>query len=199
MTADLQWCFEQIEHRGIYRCPNGELMQGSTPVGVIYWQFYLRRCMFNPVFTNAVAHHLLERLPSTDVQFAGVETSGTTLAYALAQASGTPMLGIRKQPKPYGLTNFTEGRITGKPLVIVDDLIGSGSTLHRAHLTLKSFNLNVSDQHVVIVDKTDMKAPPRIDVPGVTVNHLFKRDQFALRWDEYVERYGQDPNFGPHY
>jgi orotate phosphoribosyltransferase len=184
----------EIDHTGIYRVrPGGRMIPAKAPNLGYMWQFYLRNCLFNPRFTLLAAELLVHGLPDKDVQIAACEDAGVPLGLAMAAILGEPMISVKKERKSYGLLNFTEGRVTGKPLLLVDDLAGSQRTLMNAIGVLKAFNLPIADQYVALVNKG--KHPINY-IDGKQLIYLFTGDDFALTWDEYVDRYKCEPDFG---
>ncbi|MEM9469936.1 MAG: phosphoribosyltransferase family protein, partial [Pseudomonadota bacterium] len=70
-------------------------------------------------------------------QIAGMEVAAVPLVTALlmkAKARGlkTSGLVVRKERKTSGLGKSIEGEITGDPIILVDDIMNSGSSLEKA-------------------------------------------------------------------
>jgi orotate phosphoribosyltransferase len=193
----LEYVRGEIEHRGIYRCPPGTCVTARAPGRIYTWQFYLRRCLFNPKFAFSAAELLLDKLPSHDIQIAACEDAGVTLGFAMSTILGTPLLSIKKTRKAYGLLNFTEGVVSGAPIVLVDDLAGSQETLRKSTRTLQAFGLPIADQYVALINKT--KGTHDTYVKDKELISLLTCEDFELTWEEYAEKYKKDPVFGPHY
>ena len=200
-TSSEKWTYlkNEIEHRGIYRVPQGQTaIPAKAANDSYYWQFYLRRCLFDPKFVTAAAELLIEKLPHTNVQIGACEDAGITLGFGMSAILGSPMISLKKTRKSYGLLNFTEGRVTGNPILLVDDLAGSQDTLKKSVRLLQAFNLPVADQYVALIDKT---------VGTHTENYLNQRqlislftcNDFSLMWNTYVARHQRAPDFGPYY
>jgi orotate phosphoribosyltransferase len=111
---------------------------------------------------------------------------------------GEPMLSVKKARKVYGLMNFTEGRVTGKPLLLVDDLAGSQGTLKIALRTLYAFGLPTAEQYVAMVDKTQYGHAQSYLADKQLIS-LFTCKDFALSWEDYVSKYNKEPDFGQFY
>jgi orotate phosphoribosyltransferase len=154
--------------------------------------------LFNPKFALNAAKLLVDMLPSKDVQIAACEDAGVPIGLAMAAVMGTPMLSVKKTRKAYGLLNFTEGVVTGKPIVLVDDLAGSQRTLITAVNTLHAFKLTTADFYVALVDKSQGTHPQNY-VASKELISRFACDQFALSWSDYVEKYNREPDFGRFY
>src|SRR2546425_9223981 len=92
------------------------------------------------------------RLP---FQVGGLEAGAIPLVVAIAMAGqqrGTPVNAfvVRKERKPYGLSKTIEGVLTADPIVIVDDLINSGSGREKCPVMLGEAGHRFRDLFVVI-------------------------------------------------
>jgi len=192
--AKWHWLRSEIEHRGIYRTVPGTYIPAKTAGQVYSWQFYLRRCLYNPVFLNATAELLVGQLTSTAVQIGACEDAGVVLGMAMAQRLGTPMFSIKKQPKAYGLQNRLEGPITGLPVVLVDDLAGSQATLRSSRQLLNTLGINVASEYCTLINKTVGTHNTYLD--DMRLISLFTCDDFKLTWEEYETEYNRKPDFG---
>lgn len=60
---------------------------------------------------------------------AGVATGGIAQGALVAQEFGIPMVYVRSEKKAHGLENKIEGRVeTGKSVVVIEDLVSTGSS-----------------------------------------------------------------------
>ena len=102
--------------------------------------------------TEAVSHALVARLPEDAEMLVTAEAKSIPLIYAMSVKSGLPYLVLRKSRKPYmagaistEVISITTGqpqtlwmdgrdigRVKGKKVVFVDDVISTGSTLKGA-------------------------------------------------------------------
>lgn len=187
----------EIEHKAIYRTRPGMTIPAKQPNTIYTWQFYLRRVLLDPKFVFTAAELLVDMLPEKDVQFAACEDAGVPLGLAMASVIDQPLLTVKKTRKAYGLLNFTEGYPTGKPIVLIDDLAGSQTTLRSAAKLLVAFNLPLSKFYVTLLNKTRDSHDAYLKNKGLI--SLFTCEDFALTWDEYVARYNHDPDFGIQY
>lgn len=198
-AAKMQYLHDEIEHNAVYRvAPGGRSIPGKAPGTWYTWQLYLRRCMFDPKFVFTAAELLVELLPDRNVQIGACEDAGVPLGLAMASILGTPMLSVKKARKVYGLLNFTEGRATGQPILLVDDVAGSQSTLKNCVKILESFKLPVADQYVTLMNKT-VATHAENYVGGKELISLFTLDDFAMSWTDYVKKFKCEPQFGPYY
>jgi orotate phosphoribosyltransferase len=189
----------EIEHNGVYRvAPTGRKLPGKAPAMQYTWQFYLRRCMFDPKFVFTAAELLVDKLPDRDVQICACEDAGVPLGLAMATILGTPMLSMKKSRKVYGLLNFTEGKATGRPILLVDDLAGSQNTLKGAARALEAFGLPIAGQYVALINKTQGTHAENY-VKQKELISLFTCDDFAMSWKAYVEKFKREPDFGAYY
>jgi len=190
----------EIEHNAVYRVePNGRKLPGKAPNVTYSWQIYLRRCMFDPKFVFTAAELLVSKLPrGLDVQIGACEDAGVPLGLAVATIMSTTMISIKKSRKVYGLLNFTEGRVTGKPILLVDDVAGSQNTLRSAVYTLGAFKLPVADQYMTILNKTQGTHKQNY-LGDKELISLFTCEDFAMNWTAYVKKFNRDPDFGSYY
>ena len=201
VEKEIKWQYlrQEIDHNGVWRLePGSNPIKGKAPNTKYTHQFYLRRCLLDPTFLFTAAELLIDKLPTKDVQIGACETAGVSLGIAMATYLKTPMITIKKTHKEYGLLNYTEGKITGKPILLVDDLAGSQNTLKLAEWILTSFKLPMADQYVTLVDKTQ-RTHYESYLPNKQLISLFRCEDFSLSWNAYVEKYNCNPNFGPHY
>lgn len=189
----------EIEHKAIYRvAPGSPKLLAKSPNAYYTWQIYLRRCMFDPEFVYAAAELLLDSLPQGRFQFAAVEDAGNPLAQALGTITNTPWISVKKQRKLYGLHNWTEGRVSGDPIILVDDLAGSKSSLKSAKSVLLAFKLNLAPYYLTVIDKTQ-GTHNNSYINDFKLVSLFTCEDFSMTWNAYKEKYRCDPDFGPHY
>ena len=184
----------EIEHRGIYRCEPGTYIPAKAKDKFYSWQFYLRRCLYDPKFTNTAADLLVELLSDKNVQVGACEDAGVVLGMAIAERLGTPMFSIKKKPKAYGLQNKLEGRLTGQPVLLVDDLAGSQATLRSSRQMLTMMNILVAREYVTLINKTTASHDTYLD--DMKLISLFTCDDFKLTWADYVTEYNKQPEFG---
>jgi len=201
MTRDEIWEFlrSEVEHKGIFRVPpNGRNLPAKAPNKSYSWQFYLRRCLFDPKFVLGSAELLVGMLPDKNIQIGACEDAGVPLGLAMSAILGTPMISVKKTRKVYGLLNFTEGVATGKPIVLVDDLAGSQDTLKKSVNILHAFGLPTADFYVALVNKTQGTHKNNY-VGEKELISLFTCDDFAMSWAEYVDKFNKKPEFGAYF
>jgi len=196
-TISLDGVRTRIDHHGIYRVKPGlQRLPGKAPNSWYSWQFYLRRVLYDPACLRTIVDALAERLDLSYTQLGACEDAGVCLATALSLRTGVSMFSIKKRRKDYGLLNFTEGPILDRPVLLVDDVSGSQTTLRRAaHFIKLHLNLPPAGQYAVVVNK-DVATHTGAYLDGPTLVSLFDASEFALTWDDYYARYGVEPVFG---
>lgn len=84
-----------------------------------------------------------ESFPKPDV-IAGVATGGIALGALVAQEMGLPFVYVRPSAKGHGLQNQVEGHIEeGQNVVVIEDLISTGSSSLKAVEALRDAKCNV--------------------------------------------------------
>ena len=195
--SDHEFLRSEIEHKGIYRCKPGTRIPAKIQNKNYTWQFYLRRCMYDPKFLNIAAELLVKKLGSLEVQVGACEAAGVTLGMSIAQKLQIPMISIKKTPKEYGLKNILEGRLVGLPILLVDDLAGSQITLQNSYNLLRGFGVQVAPEYVTLVDKTVNTHDSYLK--RMKLISLFTCEDFKLSWADYVSEYNREPDFGISY
>ncbi len=122
--------------------------------------------------TEAAAHALAARMPPGAQVLVTAEAKSIPLAYALSVATGLPYVVLRKTHKPYmgdALSAETLSITTGKPqtlyldekdrstvhgrnVVVVDDVISTGSTLQGMRLILQKAGAHVIADMAILTE-----------------------------------------------
>lgn len=169
----------------IVRCPPGYYLKASIDGHAYTWQFYLRNAIFNQTALYCITKLLLDKTKD-GVQYAAMESAGPPILSSMSivkmsMGSELNTFAIRKEQKKYGLLNWFEGYVVpDMPVVIVDDISNSKSTIGRAANILKHHGLHVAGA-LSIVDKKGSN-----DVEGIPVDSIFSVDDFQLGWDDYT-------------
>jgi orotate phosphoribosyltransferase len=141
--------------------------------------FYMKRGMYNIDFMIPCAKILIYRIEGSikhfDFQLAGVETGATPLLTSIPLVLASYNIkvnafSIRKDKKTYGLLNRIEGIPNRKPVLLIDDIYNSGSSVRKArqHLAEEGIN-NIMEKTVSILCKKP--APHNI---------------YAYTWDKFT-------------
>ena len=82
---------------------------------------------------------------------ASVPTGGLVVTSALAIETVKPLIYVRNKPKEHGATKSIEGKTsTGMKVVMLDDVLTTGTSVLNGIKQLKDASLSVSDVYVVI-------------------------------------------------
>lgn len=195
-----------IDNNCIFRCDPEQSYAPGAPKGVMHggvaryntYQFYLRRMTHNPVMMHYTSLLLLDHIAvrhketgqTPYFQLCGLETGSLPIMAALqhtALAFGLSInaFSIRKERKKYGLFNFIEGIPTEAPVIIVDDLINSGSSVNRCiDVCEYEFGLKVDPQvySIVTLAKPPFQFKNRNTV--YDINSIFVENDFEYEFSK---------------
>ena len=111
------------------------------------WLFDLRRVSSHSKYLETVADYFWQVYKDYwPFQLAGIAVSGVPLATAIMLFAPVPVTSviIRQVRKNYGTCRIIEGELDhSKPVVLVDDTLGSGETFKAARAELASEGLEV--------------------------------------------------------
>jgi outer membrane protein assembly factor BamB len=86
---------------------------------------------------------------------------------------------VRKERKRYGAGRVIEGEITAEPIIIVDDLINSGSSLEKVRVALAALNRKI-DMIFVVVNFRSEPGKDWLARHQLYISSLFSLDDFGL-------------------
>lgn len=75
---------------------------------------------------------------------AGVATAGIPHASIVAHEMGLPLIYVRSKAKAHGQKNQIEGRVIGKSVLVIEDLISTGGSALKAIDAIKEENVAIS-------------------------------------------------------
>ncbi len=174
------------------------------------WVFDFRAALLEPSFLDALTEALWQKLePFYPFQLGGQETAAIPLVAGLVMKSvskGKPVNGfyIRKSRKRYDLQQQVEGSLTDAPVILVDDLLNSGSTIQRQVLLLKELGKQVvavqtivrfrneSDYSFLTKQSIALHALFTLADFGLTLNAPHERLPSPKEWYDILW-YGQSP------
>ncbi len=197
---DREWCRAFIDHNCIYRSPPWELAITSQDGGVAAWQFYLPIAILNQEFAPAVGRlfwlRYAEKFQREPFQLCGCESGGSLLASVLQSRSfnvrPVNVFMVKKAAKTYGLKNWLEGVVLPDvPVLLVDDVVGSGKTISQQRCRLYEFGLKIAGTFAIAAVK-QQDARMQLNNP---IDTLYKPSDFARLHEEYVRKYGKQPEF----
>lgn len=176
-----------INDNCIVRVPPGYYMEGLPGDDEKKeWQFYLRVAIYEQNCLFEIVKWLYER-HDDNFQYAAMESAGPPILSALKlfgvnQRRQIDGFAIRKDQKKYGLKNWFEGLINPfKPVIILDDMANSKSTIIRAAEICKAHGLTVAGART-IANKKDVD-----NVDGIPVDSIFSMKDFDLTWWQYYK------------
>ncbi len=122
--------------------------------------------------TEAAARALAKQLPAGTDYLVTAEAKSIPLAYALSAVSGLPYIVLRKSYKPYMgdalsaetlsittnkpqtlfLDEMDRDRIRGKRVVVLDDVISTGSTLQGMRLIMQKAGATVIAEAAILTE-----------------------------------------------
>ena len=102
---------------------------------------------------------------------ASVPTGGLVITSALAIEIVKPLIYVRNKPKEHGTTQSIEGKISsGMKIIMVDDIMTTGTSVLNGVKQLKESGLSVSDVFVII-DRLERDSREFSDI-GVRIHQL---------------------------
>ena len=161
--------------------PKGEFLEG--------WIFDLRRIFFLPDSLDILSGLIWKKLePEYPFQIGGQELSAIPLISAIilkSRQAGKPISGfvLRKSRKKVGLQKIIEGEITDEKIIIVDDLVNSGSTIFKIASVLESMDKKIHSI-IAIVDFENKIFQEKVRKYNLLFSPLFKLSEFGLSLKE---------------
>jgi orotate phosphoribosyltransferase len=126
----------------------------------------------DPVLLKEITAELAKRMPGSFDALAGLEMGGIPLATMLSQATGLPLLLIRKKAKDYGTCRYAEGgEVRGRHLLIVEDVVTSGGQILESVKALRADGALIS-QVVCVIDRQS-GGRENLAREGLTLTSLF--------------------------
>ena len=156
----------------------------SRSGGRLDWLIDLRPVFLNAVHLRRIAAGFWALFGDREPrQIAGMETAAIPLLAALLLAAPASRdhdgLMIRKERKTTGRGNLVEGRPSGLPVLLVDDVLNSGSSAEKARVAIEAAGGRVAEIFVVI-DYRSRKGLAWRERHGIAVTSLFTLDDFGL-------------------
>lgn len=162
--------------REIYEISNirGTFLLRSGQTSSEYFDKYLFEG--NPKCLSEIAKVALKLIPQGTDYLAGLEMGGIPVATMISHYSEIPCLFIRKTAKEYGTCKYAEGgSISGKRLVIVEDVVTSGGAILDAVKKLRSDGAIVKD--VICVIDRESGGAENLLADGLRLIPVFRKSQ----------------------
>ncbi|MDB5238641.1 MAG: Quinonprotein alcohol dehydrogenase [Candidatus Kaiserbacteria bacterium] len=148
------------------------------------WLFDFRALMLRPDALDSFAEMFWERHKDLyPFQVCAMESAGIALVAAIVMKSvqhKKPVTGLflRKSRKKDGLMRQIEGTPDTSPVILVDDLINSGSTFEKQMLVLKNAGLTVSRVFTILAFR-EKKLYRFLEEAHVAVDSIFELPEFG--------------------
>lgn len=177
---------EAIQKHVLVRKEDGvQIVSTEGTAATADWLFDFRALMLQPTWLNRYAEIFWEKYGSHyPFQVAGMETAGIALVAAIVMKGverGTPVNGffIRKSRKRQGLMKMIEGTPTNDPVILVDDLMNSGQTIHKQVEIIAAIGKRVTDVFVLLVYRA-REAYAFTETDHVKLDYLFTLKDFGI-------------------
>jgi orotate phosphoribosyltransferase len=126
----------------------------------------------DPKLLKDIAEAMVKLVPPGIDALAGLEMGGIPLATMLSQLTDLPVLLVRKKAKDYGTCKIAEGgRVRGRRLLIVEDVITSGGAILDAAKALREEGAELSA--VVCVIDRESGGPANLAKSDLSLTSLF--------------------------
>ncbi len=165
---------QKIQERALLTEGSFKLRSGQTS------SFYFDKYRFesHPELLFQIAKHLKPFIPSSTDLLAGLELGGVPLATALSFETGLPCVFVRKKAKEYGTQALAEGgKIQGKKLLIIEDVITTGGQVIASVSELRKLGA-VIDTVVCVIHRHLHNNNPQIQKSQLKLQALFNLSHF---------------------
>lgn len=124
---------------------------GKNPNKTLTRIFNVKRALYNTEFnlkcSKMIIYQIQTHIGHFDFQLCGLETGCIPMLIGIPmvlQSYGVNInaFSVKKQPKEYGIRNRIEGQPNDKPILLIDDIYNSGSTITACKKYLKEQNLS---------------------------------------------------------
>ena len=145
------------------------------------WYFDGKLLVLDPMGATLVSSWMAPKVLDTEPTAIGGPMTGADLLVPIIMGSSQAYRGmtgflVRKSPKLHGLSKFIEGPlITGKKVVLVDDVISTGQTMLRAIGVVLEMDCKI-DRIVTIMDRDDLGGSDKLRELGYDVYSLLKTE-----------------------
>jgi len=148
----------------------GDFLLRSGARSTEYFDKYLFEA--DPDLLKHIAISLVDLLPKGVDALAGLEMGGIPIATMLSQLTGLPVLFVRKKAKEYGTCKIAEGgRVKGRNLLIVEDVVTSGGAILDAAKALREEGA-VLGRVICVIDR-ESGGPANLQKAGLELKPLF--------------------------
>ncbi|MEX1120228.1 MAG: PQQ-binding-like beta-propeller repeat protein, partial [Candidatus Paceibacterota bacterium] len=151
------------------------------------WLFDFRRVLLNPHHIDLIAEMFWDTYKDKyPFQVCGLEVAAIPLITAIVMKSvqkGKPVNGffIRKSRKKSGLLKMIEGTVTDDNIIIVDDLINSGSSIMRQLSVVEGIGKKVTDVFTLLHFR-EMEYYYFLKERDITLHSVFPITSFNIKF-----------------
>ena len=128
----------------------------------------------DPKLLKEVADRMAALVPANAEMLGGLELGGVPLATLVGQATGLPVLFVRKEAKQYGTRRLAEG---GDParrhIILIEDVVTSGGAVLNAATAIRALGGTVTDV-VCAIDREEGGREALADA-GLTLHAVIAR------------------------
>ena len=114
----------------------------------------LRKIISFPTLLHDIALGLVEKIKQSKVSYdliCGAPYGAIPIATVISQILNIPLIMLRKESKQYGTKKMVEGHFNSNDnVLLIEDVITTGSSVEEAKENLKKENLNVVDVFCII-------------------------------------------------
>jgi orotate phosphoribosyltransferase len=155
----------------------GRFVLRSGAVSSYYFDKYMLTT--RPAILRRIAEALAALVPPETDRLAGPELGAVPLATAVSLELGLPAVFVRKSAKAYGTAECFEGEIyPGERVVVIEDVLTTGSEALRSARALREFGANVIEI-LGVIDREE-GAAANIAAAGFHFRTLFTRASLGL-------------------
>ncbi len=157
--------------------------------GKFSWALDLRRAILDPEMMSEIATLFLDNHSNlSNFQLAAVESSGVPMMAAIQQEAlrrGIKLNGliVRKKRKKHLQQSHIDGISDGKPVILVDDTLNSGSSLCNAAVKLRDCGIKVS-RAFVVVNFHSRQGVKKLIESGILSSSLFDLQDIGLEFKD---------------
>jgi outer membrane protein assembly factor BamB/adenine/guanine phosphoribosyltransferase-like PRPP-binding protein len=175
---------DMIESRCIFRAPKHRLVSSSGKS--LAWLIDLRPVLLSPLGLDTLVDLFWERYAEQlPFQVGGMEMAAVPLVAAIlmsAARNGYDVSGfiIHKERKQYGRMNAIEGEVSDAPILIVDDIFNSGTSLEQTRVVLEAIDRSVWNVWSVI-DYGSRMGREWQRRHGLAVTSVYTLDDFGIK------------------
>lgn len=181
--SDLQ---KAIQSSAFVSAKSGTRIISSDENTASEWLFDFRALLLQPKWLDRYAEIFWERYASKyPFQVCGMESAAISLVAAIVMKGvqrGTPVNGIyiRKSRKRKGLTKQIEGTLSNESIILVDDLINSGSTFNKQIKILTEAKAHVTHIFTLLAFR-DKSAYESLTAENTTcIESVFTLEDFGI-------------------